>query len=107
LGDAVAPENDGEHLQSRHGKRVPDILDCGDAFEDFVDEITRIDEDGVISHIIFTRRQRNASSYSKAMERRVVARLIVPTHMVKLMGRLLLADNRNDHVPMPEEARLH
>jgi hypothetical protein len=39
------------------------------------------------------------------MERRVITRLIVPTHMDKLMGRLLLADNRGDHVTMPEEAR--
>jgi hypothetical protein len=28
-------------------------------------------------------------------------------HMVKLIGRLLLADDRGDHVPMPVEARLH
>jgi hypothetical protein len=41
------------------------------------------------------------------MERRVVTRLMVPTHMVKLIGRLLLADTRGDHVPMPQEARLH
>jgi hypothetical protein len=94
-------------MNDSDGKRIPDILDYGDAFEDFVDEITRIDEDGVVSHIIFTRRQRSANSFSNAMERRVVARLIVPTLMVKLMGRLLLADNRNDHMPMPVEARLH
>jgi hypothetical protein len=31
----------------------------------------------------------------------------VPTHMVKLMGRLRLAGNRNDYTPMPVEARLH
>jgi hypothetical protein len=69
--------------------------------------LARTDGDGVVSHIIFTRRQRSANSFSNAMERRVVARLIVPTHMVKLMGPLLLADNRNEHSPMPVEARLH
>jgi hypothetical protein len=92
---------------SDDGNRIPDILDYGDAHEDFVDELCRIDEDGVVSHLIFTRRQRSANSFTNRMERRVIARLIVPTHMVKLMGRPLLAENRNDHVPMPEEARLH
>jgi hypothetical protein len=61
----------------------------------------------VVSHLIFSGRHRTIGSYSDKMERLVVARLIVPTHMVKLMGRLLLADNRNDHTPMPVEARLH
>jgi hypothetical protein len=42
----------------------------------------------MISHLIFTRRTRPAYSNSK-LERRVMTRLIVPTHMVKLMGRLV------------------
>ena len=63
-------------------KRIPDILDYGDATEEFVDELARIDDDGVVRHLIFTRRQRSATPYSSVMERRVITRLIVPTHMV-------------------------
>jgi hypothetical protein len=91
---------------SDDGKHIPEIQDYGDSHEEIVDELARIDEDGVVSHLIFTRRQRGAHSNS-TLERRVMTRLIVPTHMVRQMGRLLLADKRGDHVPMPEEARLH
>jgi hypothetical protein len=88
-------------------KRVPEVVDYGDVGEDFVDELYRVDEDGVVSHLIFTRRQRSGSSHFPQMQRRVVARLIVPTHMVKLIGKLLVSGKLGDHVPMPEEARLH
>jgi hypothetical protein len=50
---------------------------------------------------------RSIGSHNNAMERRVVTRLIVPTHIVKLMGRLLVAGKCGDAVPMPEQARLH
>jgi hypothetical protein len=94
-------------MSDDNGKRIPDLWDYGDATEEFVDELARIDDDGVVSHLIFTRRQRSATPYSSVTERRVIPRLIVPTHMVKLIGRLLLADDRGEHMPMPEEARLH
>jgi hypothetical protein len=30
---------------------VPEVTDYGDAHEDFVDELARIDEDGAVSHL--------------------------------------------------------
>ena len=36
------------------------------------------------------------------MERRVVARLIVPTHLVKQIGHLLVTGKCGDAVPMPD-----
>jgi hypothetical protein len=99
-------DEEGEAMNDSDRKRIPDILDYGDAHEDFVDELARIDEDGVVSHLIFTRRTRAAHSNS-TLERKVIARLIVPTHMVKLMGRLLVDGKCGDAVPMPEQARLY
>jgi hypothetical protein len=41
------------------------------------------------------------------MERRVVARLIVPTHLVKPIGHLLVTGKCGEAPTMPEEAWLH
>jgi hypothetical protein len=48
---------------------VPEVTDYGDAHEDFVDELARIDEDGVVSHLIFTRRRRHCNPECNTLER--------------------------------------
>jgi hypothetical protein len=81
-----------------------ELVDYGDTHLDFVDELVRIDDEGVVSHLIFARRQRCGGT----MERRVAARLIVPTHLVKQIGHLLVTGKCGDVVPMwPEETLLH
>jgi hypothetical protein len=71
------------------------------------DELVRIEEDGVITSLIFARRWRSGSSAFPTLERRVTARLIVPTHLVKQIGQLLIRGKRETFVPVPEDARLH
>jgi hypothetical protein len=41
------------------------------------------------------------------MERHVVTRVLVPTHMVKLIGKLLVAGKCGEAPPICEDARLH
>jgi hypothetical protein len=53
-----------------------------------------------------SRKERHGSTACSHLERRVSARLIVPTHLVKQIGRLLVSGMRESVVSMPEDARL-
>jgi predicted N-acetyltransferase YhbS len=90
-------------MSDSNDKRIAELVDYGDAHPDFVDELVRIEDEGVVSHLIFARRQRCGGT----MERRVVARLIVPTHLVKQIGHLLVTGKCGEAPPISEEARLH
>jgi hypothetical protein len=87
--------------------RVPEVVDYGDTLEMFVDELVRIDETGVMTTLIFARRWKSANGRHRETERRVMARLLVPTHMMKRIGHLWVAGTGEDILPMPNEAPLH
>jgi hypothetical protein len=47
-----------EKAASDEGKRALEVVDYDEATEEFVDELARIREDGVVSHLVSTRRAR-------------------------------------------------
>jgi hypothetical protein len=57
--------------------------------------------------LIFGRRWKSAHGRQRETERRVMARPLVPTHMVKRIGHLLVAGMGEEILPMPNEAHLH
>jgi hypothetical protein len=90
-------------------KDVPQLCDYGDTPEIVVDELVCIHEAGVITTLVFARQWKSANGRQFTTERRVMARLLVPTHMVKRIGHLLVAGPAAvaEAAPMPEEALLH
>jgi hypothetical protein len=91
------------------GKSVPELCDYGDTPEMFVDELVCIHEAGAITTLVFARLWKAANGRQFTTERRVMGRLLLPTHMVKRIGHLLVAGPAAvaEAVPMPEEAPLH
>ena len=89
--------------------RVPELCDYGDAPELFVDELVMIHEAGPITTLVFARQWKSANGRTFITERRVMGRLLLPTHMVKRIGHLLVAGSAAvaEAVPLPEETALH
>jgi hypothetical protein len=88
---------------------VPELCDYGDAPELVVDELVCIHEAGGITTLIFARQWKCANGRQFRTERRVMTRLLVPTHMVKRIGHLMVAGPAAvaDTMPMSEGAQFH
>jgi hypothetical protein len=79
------------------------VSDYGDAPIVFASHLSRIEPHGSVSHLVFSMDLRAADG---TPERRVVARLIVPTSSVMDMGRQLLG-GPTPEMPTDVEASVH
>jgi hypothetical protein len=70
---AATRQKGGRRPRATRDKRALEVADHGEASEEFADELARIREDRVASHLVFMRRVRHAGPW-RAPQQRVIAR---------------------------------
>jgi hypothetical protein len=74
-------------------KSFEEIADYGDAFTAFADDLAAVQQQGPVTHLIFAMGIKSTSEY-RSGERRVMARIIVPTELISQIALQLGQDNR-------------
>jgi hypothetical protein len=69
---ACAPRARGRRPQATRDKRALEVVDHGETSEELADELARIREDGVASHLVFMRRVGHAGPW-RTPQQRVIA----------------------------------
>jgi len=82
------------------------VADYGDCTAVFTDDLAVIQELGPVTHLVFAAVIKPASG-EDITERRVVARLIIPTEILQQIGQQLIAGTGVGPTVMPLDALVH